>query len=803
MSKGELSPLLDGSPDLAAYFEGASVLENFHILRQGGVRRWSGSRYVASAKYDDRDVIVLPFEASIDDSYILEIGDLYIRIYKNKAQVQSAGVPVEIVTPFTVADIRSIHYTQSADVLFLFHGSYQQRILSRVSDTNWSLTLQHGNPPPSFEADTLLSGTIALAANTGTGIQFRVGSAVLLAGDNGRQIIIGSGRAVITSYTDTSSGVCDVLDDFAQNITAGVNTFGTVGTAATAVAHGLVAGDYVVLTSGAQSGEMRKCAVVLTADTYTLDAAFSVNQAGTTWNKIAPTANPSWALRLSPQTTLDPNKSSPIGTQVTLVAGVAAFRTEDVGKFINIYGGVLQITKRTSTTSISGTLLSVMGSAGLADPSAAAAGTWTMEVASWSATTGWPNTGDFYQGRLYQATTSSEPTTFWGSRGDDYDNYAIGVFADDAVKYRMAARQLNRIEWLREHNRSLMIGTTGSEHRAVGNGNDNVPLGGDVIPYIDRLSTNGCMGAQPVSARKTTIYVDRSRRKLMAMGFDADADGEADRELSVGAEHITQGGIRLGPLAYEKRLNPRVYFVREDGVLVAMTFFPEQKVVAFCRRTTDGTIESVAVIPGPVGQSDQVWVTTKRVINGLDRRFIEVFEDNHELLQGRGWTGLQTDCSKVFTGLTGTVITGLIHLENKTVDVIKNSSFIGQKTVSGGRIVLEDEFISSDTVEVGLHYDSTVTTMRPAIPGAETIEGLPRSWDTLYARVYQTVGGKLNGESLLYAPSNLDTKGTYTGDVKVTGQGWDTQGRISVVQDQPYPMTILALFGTLSLGEKD
>lgn len=806
MSKGELSPLLEGSPDLEAYFEGASTLENFHILRQGGITRWPGSRHVAFAKYADRDTILLPFETSVDDAYMLEVGDFYIRVYKDKAQVQDAGLPVEIITTFAVADIRSIHYTQSADVLFLFHGSYQQRLLSRVSDTSWSLTLQQGNPPPSFEADTVLAASLAIAANTGEGLEFRLSDALLLAGDNGRQIVIGAGRASIASYVNTSSGTCDILDDFNQTISAGPNTIATVGTAATSTAHGLADGDFVVLTSGAQSGQLRICLTVLTANTFTLDAAFGANQAGTTWNKILPTTTGNLALRLSPQTTLDPNKASPVGALVTMVAGAAAFRTEDIGKFIHIYGGVAEIEKRTSTTTVKARLLSVMGAADLANPSAAAAGTWTLETPSWSASTGWPRTGDFYQGRLYQAGTPTEPTTFWGSRGDDYDNYAIGLFADDAVKYTMAARQLNRIEWVREHNRSLMIGTSGSEHAATGSGNDNVPLGGDIIPYIDRLATNGCMGTQPVSARKTTIYVDRSRRKIMGMGFDLNSDSEADTELSVGAEHITEGGIRLGPVGYEKRLNPRLYFVREDGQLIAMTFFPEQKVVAFSRRTTNGTIEAVGVIPGAIGESDHVWIVAKRVINNQAQRTIEVFDEHHTTLQDREWMSLHTDGAVIVTGITGTSVTNLTQFSGRTVDVIKNGSFLGQHAVQLGgsySLTLTDALVPTDVLEIGFHYDSTATTMRPAVPGGETIEGLPRSWDSLFLRVHETIGGKVNGESLLYTADPLSTNVPYTGDVKATGQGWDTEGRVTIVQDQPYPMTVLATFGTLSIGDKD
>ncbi len=801
MSKGELSPLLEGSSDLAAYFEGASVLENFHILRQGGVRRWPGSRYIQEVKDSSKDTILLPFEFSVDEAYILEVGDLYLRIYKNKAPVMNGGSPVEVVTPFDVAAIREIHFTQSNDILFLFHNDFQQRKLSRVSDVSWSLSLQPANPPPSFEADTNFGDTLAPEANSGTDVQFRAGSAIFLAADAGRQIIAGAGRAIITSVTDTTEVVADILDPFSQSITAGANTLTSVGTAVASTAHGTVAGEFMQLTNGAQVGQIREIASVTDADNVVLVTAFTVNQVGTTWNHIVPIAAADWGLRLSPQTTLDPTLKGPTGSLVTVAAGVAAFRAADVGKFIVVYGGVIKLTVFTSTTSMKGTILSPLTEATNANPAAADAGTWTLEEASWSLTRGYPRTGEFYQGRLYTASTDSEPVTFWGSRSDDYDNNALGVTAEDAVEYTMAARQLNRIEWLAEHNKTLLIGTSGAEFKASGSGADNAVIGGDTIPIIERLATNGCAPIQPRQARRSTLYIDRSRRKVMMIGFDLESDGETATEISVGAEHITESGVRLGPLSFAHRLDPRLYFDREDGQQVAMTFFPEQKVVAFSRRVTDGTIESRAVIPSSAGLADQVWIIAKRTINGVEKRFVELYEEHHEGLTTRGWTSLQTDCAIVLTGLTGTSIP-VAHLEAKTVDVVKNASFIGSYLVTGGVITLLEAVVAADVLEVGLHYDSTATTLRPAIPGTN-IHGLPRSWDSLFVRLHESKGGTINGEAIQYEASDLDENELFTGDKKVTGQGWSTDGRTSLVQNQPYPMTMLALFGTLSLGDRD
>lgn len=791
-SKGELSPRMEGKSDLAAYYEGCEVAENALITRQGGIfRRW-GTKMVKEVKYSTKDTIVLPFEFSVNDSYILEVGDLYIRVYKNSAPVLvSAGGPqVEITTTFVVAHIRSIHFTQSGDVLFLFHGSYQQRKLSRVSDTSWSLSLQTVQPPPSYEADTDLGDTLAPAANTGTGIVFRAGSAIFLAADVGRQIIAGASRAVITAVTTTTQVVADILDDFGQAITAGPNTLSTVVTAVTSVAHGLAVGNFIRLTSGAQAGELREVTVVGTVDTATIESAFGANQAGVTWSKVVPIPSGSWKLRFSPQTTLDPNLSTPIGATVQLLAGAAAFRAADVGKYIVVYGGVVRITNVDSTTLVRGILESKMGDTLDLNPAAAAAGTWFLQVSSWSAGTGYPRTGEFFQGRLGQASTASQPTTWWLSRSDDFDNYAIGVTAEDAVDDTMASRQVNRIEWLAD-NDDLFIGTTGTEHRAIGSGGVDTPIGGKDVPLVKRVANNGCAPIQPVAVNNVLLYVDRSRRKILKMGYDVDAGGFGAKELTVGAEHITESGVRLGALAYEKRLDQRLWFIREDGTLVTMTFFPEEKVNAFTRVVTEGTFESVATIADTNGGNDQAWVVAKRTINAVTKRFVEVCDPTR-----------QTDCSITVTGLTGTALTGLSHLEAKMVDVIKNGSFIGSHLVTAGVATLAEDLVSGDICEVGLHYDTTIRTMRSAIPGT-VIEGLPRSWDSLFVRLHESRGGQINGEEILYAADALDEANLFTGDVKVTGTGWDTEGRIEITQTQPYPLHCLCAFGTLSIAESD
>lgn len=796
-SKGELSPLIEGRPDLSAYYEGGKEILNYLLLRQGGLVRRPGTRFVAEVKDSTKDTILIPFEFSVDDTFQLEFGHLYIRFYKNGVRIEVLGVPVEVISPYTDAQLRNIHFTQSADVLFLFHRSHAQRKLSRVSDTSWVLSTILYLPPPSFEADVNLNDVLAYNGVTGTVVEFLTTNMGFLNADVGRLIIAGAGRAIIKNFISARQVQADVFDNFdATRITVGPGVLSSVGIAVTTTAdHGLAVGDHVIIASGAQVGQMNRVVTIPTLTTATLDIAFSMDQNGVDWKKMVPVPIGEWALRNSPQTTLDPDKREPVGTQVTLVAGIAAFRSTDVGKFIFIYGGLVKITVFDSSVQVKGELLSVLSGTTVADPPAAPAGSWTLEETSWSIARGFPRTGEFFQGRLAQASTVAQPTTWWLSVSDDFENYAVGSRADDALDYTIASRRVNRIEWLAD-SVDLFFGTAGAELRAVGD-RQGEPLGGDKIPLMERLSTQGCAAIQPGILSKRIIFVDRSHRKVLTISFSFEEDSFVPLEVTAVAEHITESTIRLGPIGVRQRLDPQIFFVRTDGVLIVLTFFPNEKVVGFTRIVTDGTFEAVSVIPQLAGKSDQVWVIVKRTINGVTKRYVEYFDADAAEFVARAWTSLQTDCVKVYDGAAATVMTGLSHLEAKTVDVVADGSFKGTKIVSGGQLTLDD---AASKVEIGLHYNSKAVTMRPAIEGA-IIEGLPRSWDKVFVRLDKTIGGHLNGERLQYQPSDLDVLGLFTGDRDVTGQGWDTVGRITVEQRDPYPMSVLAVFGTLSVGD--
>jgi hypothetical protein len=141
---GELAPSLHARVDIAKYATGAKCLKNFIVHAHGGASNRPGLEYLGDAKGEAR---LIPFQFSTVQAYALEFGDRYIRIWMNGGQVvyppahPDAGDIVEIVTPYLLADIPRIKFTQSADVLTLVHPNYEPRELTRTDHHLWTLSV--------------------------------------------------------------------------------------------------------------------------------------------------------------------------------------------------------------------------------------------------------------------------------------------------------------------------------------------------------------------------------------------------------------------------------------------------------------------------------------------------------------------------------------------------------------------------------------------------------------------------------------------------------------------------------------
>lgn len=95
-TKGEVSPLASGRVDVNLYASGAKSSSNFLIRPQGALSRRSGTKRVRSTRFPSQQSVLVQFEVSDEQAYMLEFGAGYIHFYKDKETLYNTTVANEI-----------------------------------------------------------------------------------------------------------------------------------------------------------------------------------------------------------------------------------------------------------------------------------------------------------------------------------------------------------------------------------------------------------------------------------------------------------------------------------------------------------------------------------------------------------------------------------------------------------------------------------------------------------------------------------------------------------------------------------
>ena len=182
-SGGEWSPEMYGRSDRAQYATACRLMSGFIPTVQGPATRCPGTLFVAETK-ESAPGVLIPFIFSTTQSYTLAFVDCCFGVFRDRGQVLSGGVPLEIQTPYLAADLDELYWTQSADILYLFHPGYRPRKVKRTSDTDWTieeLVFEGGPFLPENDDDTI---KIEASAATGTAITLTAVGGDVFTSDN-------------------------------------------------------------------------------------------------------------------------------------------------------------------------------------------------------------------------------------------------------------------------------------------------------------------------------------------------------------------------------------------------------------------------------------------------------------------------------------------------------------------------------------------------------------------------------------------------------------------------------------------
>ena len=220
----------------------------------------------------------------------------------------------------------------------------------------------------------------------------------------------------------------------------------------------------------------------------------------------------------------------------------------------------------------------------------------------------------FFEKRLLFAYTTANPNRSWGSKVADYEDFTTGSAAADAWDYKIEGGP--KLRWIVPKD-DIFYGAHDREIRLTGQGalitpaNDqNVARG--LSPYGSAVHKAQLLG-------DVIAFVTKSKKMVRGMRWIEDQQAWFAEDLTYWSDHILGSGIKQWAL--QTSPNMILWCVTTDGELAALSYEKGFGVTAWHRHVTDGTFESVAVIPGTA--EDQLWVIVNRTVNGSTTRTVE------------------------------------------------------------------------------------------------------------------------------------------------------------------------------------
>jgi len=741
---GEFSPVMDARQDLQKYSSGSKKMLNFYSLPHGAAVNRPGTRFIAETKNSANKSRLIPFQFSTEQAYAIEFGDLYCRFYRDGGQVVSGGSPYDIVTPYLVADLPLLNFTQSADVLYIVHPKYTPKVLTRTSDTNWTLTdfAYHDGPfmPVNLvEATTVSSsavtGTVTLTATAAVFNTSQVGSLFKLEHDIEEQSI---------SVTLTAAG-------------------------STASIKGK--GDWNLITHGTWTGKLK------------LEKS---EDNGTTWEILrsyggAGDYNPIASGTESDELVL---------LRITANTGFSGSARIDLNFYPFTVQGIAKITAVTDSTHATATVLNEFGSTAATD---------IWYEGAWSSYRGFPAAVVFFQNRLIFGNTTAQPQTLWSSKTGDYINFGISspIVDDDSITTSLVSEQVNSIRSLKALDK--IIGFTSGGTWKIGPGGDSAAF----TPTGQPAKQQGFYGAStlaPLTIGNRMLYSQNLGSGIRDIGYDFASDSYTGTDLTLLAEHLFRSRT-ITQWAYQQEPNGIVWCVCNDGQLLGFTYLREQDVWGWHRHETDGTFDSVVTIPGDDG--DEVWFIVKRTIGGVTKRYVEQLAARTYSTSVSDQYFV--DCGLSYNGTATATFTGLNHLEGKTVAILADGNVMPRKVVASGSVTIDN---TASVVHIGLPYTCDLQTLNVEFQGNDgTIQTRYKNITKATLRLEKTretfIGTTFDEmyEIKLREDENYDqATQMFTGDQEMNCIGGSSkEAQICVRVSNPVPITVLAIVAEVAL----
>ena len=424
---------------------------------------------------------------------------------------------------------------------------------------------------------------------------------------------------------------------------------------------------------------------------------------------------------------------------------------------------------------------------------------------AWSEEFGYPQTLCFFQDRLCFGGTKKQPYMVWMSRTGDYGNFSVekasGTVTDDsAVALAFVSRKQFKILHLIAST-DLIVLTAGNEWTV--SGSDTVTPS-KAVPKMQ--TTRGCSAVEPLMIGGRIVFVQGRGSTVRDMAYSYETDSYGGNDLTLLAKHIIEN-VQIVDSAYKQEPDSTIYFVRSDGTMACLSYIMEQKVYAWSTIETQGKIEAVAAVQE--GDEDIIYLVVQREINGVTVRNIEYLAKNPAKSNNPD-DYIMLDNAIEYSAAEksgGTTEIDAAELAGEKVTVIGDGRMYSGLTVSqDGTVTLP---AAVQHAFIGLPYRSIVELPNVEIKtGDGTMQGRKKQISNCILRLSNSLGGMVGPDINTMDLMNYDEQNVvsniklFTGDKHMTLPigGFNNEGRVIIVTDEPYPFNLLAVVREVSFG---
>jgi len=859
---GEISPALIPRMDQSKRSTGFEYGINWYLARTGVAYNRPGWQFVALVKDSAKDFSLKTFDFDDDEAYCLEFGDYYVRFHVDGTPLVTASVSAwvsqgyaigdlvtkglktwyccathttardpetaayqsvfwyelsgnatnaifEVPSPYPEGVVPVVEKNQSGDVTTLTHRGYPPHELVRTGQTAW--TLRPKRYAPEVAAPTALTNDIAL-------------------GDYGSPFSNYHPVYIVTAVSDAGESLPGTM-------TAGAGAVGTIddmGAAADLIvadtAHGL----------DDEEGILIKITEVVCTDATneSNDAAVQAlkNRVFRTENHPTDAANkfilqdtaglltlPGWYAGTWPPLTVSYARVELVPTQDALLTGNKAKLPDNTdGKQIRLQwtaaaGAKQYFVYKKRTTEKGNFGAEAAGDYGLigktdklqyedrGDKAADPEQPPPLHPPPFVAGT-WPAASTYHQQRETYARSDDGPNDVTMSVTGDFQNFTerFPIKASDRVKFTLAGQQVNEIRYIISWGAFLLF-TRGGVYVVQGDANG-------VISPTDintRLQDGTGVGTvRPEILGDTILYVTRQQTRVKDLRYSLQTETYRGDDLTAYAPHLFRGHTII-EWAYAENPDSIVYAVRDDGVLLMLTYVREHEIWSWTQAETaiGGLVKRVCV--APEGNEDRLYLGVEYTINGSVVKVVcrqarrTAGDDNHDPFGGQRFldaykdydgTNLKADLVTVNDTIELT-LTGISYSEGETGLALVSDTAgtfpgddggAGDNAGNGYRLLLANGDYVECIVEAGGDTDdqNQVVTLLTDCPA-----GLQGVAVTAWCRMANEFSGydHLEGESV-----GIHADGHDLGDDTVTG------GAISDLA-RPYGKVSVGLRNTAQL----